>query len=166
MALMFIWVAFMAGMKISKVASKAVDPFKKMGAKIGEFGAKLPTYAPIPGTGTSMAGLSKVADKLEQKFESAQQDKIANSGLGKFAGMTPSVNEKLRDSFDRLPNNLTVADYMKKHMALIRNEPEANQYKTAADTLNAARDKFMTAGADGKYTVTKDTELRESLKLQ
>ena len=128
MALMFIWVAFMAGMKISKVASKAVDPFKKMGAKIGEFGAKLPTYAPIPGTGTSMAGLSKISDKLEQKFESAQQNKIANSKLGQFVGLDSAIADALQTKLSNVASSATENITLKKEVVTgLQSESKNNQ---------------------------------------
>ena len=133
MALMFIWVAFMAGMKISKVASIAVDPFKKMGAKIGEFGAKLPTYAPIPGTGTSMAGLSKISDKLEQKFESAQQNKIANSKLGQFVGLDSAIADALQTKLSNVASSATENITLKKEVVTgLQSESKNNQIKGVA----------------------------------
>ena len=130
---MFVWVAFMAGMKISKVASKAVDPFKKMGAKIGDFGAKLPTYAPIPGTGTSMAGLSKISDKLEQKFESAQQNKIASSKLGQFVGLDSAIADALQTKLSNVASSATENITLKKEVLRdAQNESKNNQIKVVA----------------------------------
>ena len=117
---MFIWVAFMAGMKISKVASKAVDPFKKMGAKIGEFGAKLPTYAPIP-------------DKLEQKFESAQQNKIANSKLGQFVGLDSAIADALQTKLSNVASSATENITLKKEVVTgLQSESKNNQIKGVA----------------------------------
>ncbi len=130
---MFIWAAFMAGMKISKVASKAVDPFKKMGTKIGDFGAKLPTYAPIPGTGTSMAGLSKISDKLEQKFESAQQNKIASSKLGQLVGLDSAMAEELQTKLSNIVSSATENVTLKKEVVTgLQSESKNNQIKGVA----------------------------------
>ncbi len=60
-ALIFIWIAFMAGKGVSKAAGKAIEPFENMGNQIGKLGMSLPKYVPIPGTGgLSMKSMEKV----------------------------------------------------------------------------------------------------------
>ena len=47
-ALVFIWVAFMAAKNVSKAVKAAVEPFEQMGKNIGKLGMSLPKYAPLP----------------------------------------------------------------------------------------------------------------------
>jgi hypothetical protein len=67
-ALIFIWAAFMAAKNVSKAVKAAVDPFEKMGQKIGQLGMSLPKYAPIlpPSMGGSFAGATRMVDVASQ----------------------------------------------------------------------------------------------------
>jgi hypothetical protein len=58
-ALVFIWLAFMAAKNVSKAVSMAVQPFEEIGKKVGSLAASLPKYTPLPIPGGSMAGASK-----------------------------------------------------------------------------------------------------------
>ena len=81
-ALVFIWIAFMAGTWISKAAGKAIEPFANMGKKIGELGMSLPKYAPIPGTGgLSMKSMEKVPRTLESAIETSETKRFEGSTL-------------------------------------------------------------------------------------
>ncbi len=81
-ALVFIWVAFMAAKWVSKTVSAAIAPFENMGKKIGELGMSLPKYAPIPGTGgLSMKSMEKVPNSLQHAMESSESKRFENSSL-------------------------------------------------------------------------------------
>lgn len=47
-ALVFIWVAFMAAKNVSKAVSAAVSPFEAIGSKIGKLATNMPQYMPLP----------------------------------------------------------------------------------------------------------------------
>lgn len=83
-ALVFIWVAFMAAAGLSKATAKAVEPFKQMGEKIGSLWAKLPQYAPIPGLGLSVKGMERAAGDVSHLIEKAANDKYEHSAVGKM----------------------------------------------------------------------------------
>lgn len=71
-ALVFIFIAFMAGKWVSKAAGKAMEPFENLGKKIWSMAADAPKYMPIPGTG----GLSlKWAEKLTTNAETFMASK-------------------------------------------------------------------------------------------
>jgi len=52
-ALVFIWMAFMAAKNVSKAVKGAVEPFEAIGKSVGDMAKSLPKYTPIPGTGIS-----------------------------------------------------------------------------------------------------------------
>lgn len=47
-ALIFVWVAFMAAKGISKAVSTAVKPFEDIGGQIKSIASKIPSYIPLP----------------------------------------------------------------------------------------------------------------------
>lgn len=62
-ALIFIWMAFMAAKWVSKAVEAAIKPFEDMGNKVGNMAMSAPKYVPIPGTGgQSAASLQRAAD--------------------------------------------------------------------------------------------------------
>lgn len=65
-ALVFIWVAFMAAKGVSKVAAAAFAPFEEIGNKMGTLAASIPKYTPIPGTGVSVSGIQKIPDNITE----------------------------------------------------------------------------------------------------
>lgn len=92
-ALVFVWIAFMAGKSVSKAASKAIEPFENMGKKIGELGMSLPKYAPIPGTGgLSMKWMDSLAWDLKSNIESSWIKKAQDSKLGQMIGANKYAN--------------------------------------------------------------------------
>lgn len=67
----------MAGTKTSKAVSKAVEPFQRMGESVGKFGASMPKYIPIPGTGgQSAASLAKTVEIGTNKLTTDKERKI------------------------------------------------------------------------------------------
>ena len=86
-ALVFIWMAFMAAKNVSKAVSMAVEPFEKIGQQVGSLAKSIPKYTPIPGLGMSANSLSKVPDKIQAGFETRSNEKAAESALGKLIGL-------------------------------------------------------------------------------
>lgn len=99
-ALVFIWVAFMAAKGVSKVAATAFAPFEDMGKKI----ASIPKYMPIPFTGgMSAAGMQKIPGLVEDGFRKRSDDKFDGSFWGRlkreWAGWGSSADvAKLREA--------------------------------------------------------------------
>ncbi len=107
-ALVFIWVAFMAAKNVSKAVKAVVDPFESLGKKVWTFAMSLPKYAPIPGTGTSISWITKVTEHLTHKFEKGQEEKIAESKIGQAADYWSLVSEaNSRRQADMLKNMQT-----------------------------------------------------------
>lgn len=98
-ALIFIWVAFMAAKNVSKAVSAAVQPFEDLGKSIGKIGASLPKYMPLPIPGGSIAGAQKISNmaasipekQLEKRLENSElYQKLKNNG-----GMWGSVSDRM-----------------------------------------------------------------------
>ena len=83
-ALIFIWVAFMAAKWTSKAVGKAIEPFENMGKKVWELWASLPKYTPLPIPGGSVAGMQRTVDLSKQSFESKMREK-EEENIGRFA---------------------------------------------------------------------------------
>ncbi len=88
-ALLFIWMAFMAAKWVSKVVGAAAQPFEDMGKKIGTLWASLPKYMPLPIPGWSMAGAQKVASMPEQFMsqKAAEKTKWIEEKMGRAFGV-------------------------------------------------------------------------------
>jgi hypothetical protein len=95
-AIIFIWVAFMAGKWVSKAVSAAIEPFEQMGKSIGDLGKKLPQYMPlpIPGWGSvSPAGMNKVLSEYKSNIISGQEKKSLDSPFAKAMGVDNASRE-------------------------------------------------------------------------
>lgn len=76
-ALIFVWMAFMAAKSISKVAETAFQPFEDMWKKIWEMAMSGPKYIPIPGTNwQSAASLQRTVELGVNKI---QEEKLKNT---------------------------------------------------------------------------------------
>ena len=71
-ALVFIWMAFMAAKNVSKWVRAAVEPFESIGKQVWGLAKSLPKYTPIPGIGMSAAGIEKGIWKMEQSYKDAR----------------------------------------------------------------------------------------------
>ena len=83
-ALIFIWVAFMAAKWVSKVASAAFEPFEALGKKVGGMAASLPKYAPILPGGMSVNSATKAVNMAETMKENADQKRFEKTGIYKM----------------------------------------------------------------------------------
>lgn len=96
-ALVFIWLAFMAAKNISTAVKAALDPFEKIGSSIWGLAKSLPKYTPLPIPGGSLAGASKVVWNAENALISASDERFKNSAAGKLFGwdkVVATVDEK------------------------------------------------------------------------
>ncbi len=157
-ALIFIWIAFMAGKWVSKAAGKAIEPFEQMGNKLGSLGASLPKYAPIPGLGVSMKGMEKVTQNMEQSVQQRHDKDFKGSKLGKMFGGENAVSEADEKILSRsLTNATTWANspaYKEVQQALSRNAWKDTEYSSMfSDIAKHLKEK--------KYS---DTEKIDALK--
>lgn len=84
---------------VSKAVEAAIDPFEKMGKKIGDMGMALPKYTPIPGIGLSAKGMEKVVEKWQQSLDIAHEEKMNEEIQKKFPGLiknAPKANDRAR----------------------------------------------------------------------
>jgi hypothetical protein len=63
-ALVFIWMAFMAAKNVSKAVQVAVKPFEDIGNQVGSLAKKIPQYTPIPGLGMSANSIAKIPTSI------------------------------------------------------------------------------------------------------
>jgi hypothetical protein len=95
-AIIFIWVAFMAAKGVSKVAETAFAPFEDIGKKMSGLAMSLPKYTPIPGTGgMSVGSMAKVPGLVEEWFRVRNDKRFEESEMwGKlkaWAGATSAA---------------------------------------------------------------------------
>ncbi len=78
--------AFMAAKNVSKAVKMAVQPFEDIGNKVGSLAKSIPKYTPIPGTGLSAAGMTKVVSNAENAMIGAHDERFKSSAAGKLFG--------------------------------------------------------------------------------
>ena len=74
-ALVFIWMAFMAAKNVSKAVAMAVEPFEKIGNQVGSLAKSIPKYTPIPGLGMSAASMGKTVELGTTKIDTMMKKK-------------------------------------------------------------------------------------------
>ncbi len=83
-ALVFIWMAFMAAKWVNKTISKVLDPFEQMGKKVWDMAMSAPKYAPLPIPGGSISGLNRTVELWKQAIDTHHRKK-EEEAIGKFA---------------------------------------------------------------------------------
>lgn len=83
-ALVFIWMAFMAAKNVSKAVAMAVEPFEKIGQQVGSLAKSIPKYTPIPGLGMSANSMARVPESMQSALSSADTKRFEKSGVGKL----------------------------------------------------------------------------------
>ncbi len=135
-ALIFIWIAFMAGKGVNKAAGKAIEPFENMGNQIGKLGMSLPKYAPIPGTGgLSMKSMERVPTSISDAIAKNDSANFENSKLWKIlhaeANIPPDSIKKITEAIkgwkkeefkEAWKNNLPFVDRPNAHNSWIVEE--------------------------------------------
>jgi hypothetical protein len=86
-ALVFIWLAFMAAKVVNKAVASAIEPFEKIGSQVGGLAKSIPKYTPIPGTGMSASTLWKTVELSQQKFESKMRSRDEEKIGSLFPGL-------------------------------------------------------------------------------
>jgi len=83
-ALLFIWLAFMAGKWVSKAVSVAVQPFEDLGKKVGNMAASAPKYMPLPIPGGSIHGAWRAVDQIQALKQTMAEKKYQDSSVWQF----------------------------------------------------------------------------------
>ncbi len=147
-ALIFIWVAFMAAKGVSKVAATAFAPFEQIGERMGSLAASIPKYTPIPGTGgMSVNSMAKVPTMLETGLQNYSEKKFGESEiwwtLKRLSGASESVDRsKMTEA-----NNATDNKISAKKWVELSGQLEAQgklgelANKTNSDQINALKSK-------------------------
>lgn len=95
-ALVFIWMSFMAAKKVSTAVEAAFEPFEKIGSQVGTLAKSLPKYTPLPIPGGSISGLGKVAAMPEQIMSQRASEKT--KGIEEKMSRLFGVNLKYKES--------------------------------------------------------------------
>lgn len=82
---------------MSNAVKAAIDPFQKMGEKIGNMGMALPKYTPIPGIGLSAKGMEKVVEKAQYTLDAAHEKETNEQIAKKFPGLAPKNMATVED---------------------------------------------------------------------
>lgn len=83
-AIVFIWMAFMAAKWMNKIIWAVLDPFENFGKEIWKLGTSLPKYAPLPIPGGNIAGATKIAGMWQSALEYRSQQKLEEDPLYKY----------------------------------------------------------------------------------
>ncbi len=107
-ALVFIWVAFMAAKNVSSAVKAAVSPFEAIGSKIGKLATNMPQYMPLPSVmwgsvrwlGMATQKISEIPEKMAaEKYDNSQMGQFLNNSSGSLsqkdvANLASSIREK------------------------------------------------------------------------
>ncbi|MBC7498553.1 hypothetical protein H7170_02815 [Candidatus Gracilibacteria bacterium] len=166
-ALVFIWLAFMAAKNVSKAVSMAVEPFEKIGKQVGSLASSIPKYTPIPGLGMSMSGVEKGIGKVEQGYKDHRTNKDAESPLGQLLGLEAARRKETVKAIENIgAQNKNILNERHVKDAVIQAGLEAgkeNKKSATTDIANSVLGKFAT-NVDGKMKVTSSNELLNALK--
>ena len=154
-ALVFIWMAFMAAKNVSKAVKMAVEPFEKIGQQVGSLAKSIPKYTPIPGLGMSMSGMEKGIGKVEQWFKDNRANEDAKSPLGQLLGLEAAARKETVKAIENIKtankdsmNSSLVGDALKQ----VSLETKWNKAEKTAELMNAVLEKY--ANKDAKWKVT------------
>ena len=151
-ALVFIWVAFMAAKNVSKAVSAIVQPFEEMGKKMGGLAMSLPKYAPILPGGISVSGANKLMDRAASIPEEISSKKTKDSTLWKMLGMNWQVDTAASKKVeDRIASNKEESvrarwEMAKENLALMMKDGEKyiDNSKAHNDLMKAYKDQHKT----------------------
>jgi hypothetical protein len=184
-ALVFIWLAFMAAKNVSKAVAGAIEPFEKIGSQIGGLAKSLPKYTPLPIPGGSLAGAQRAATDLAHIPEAAANKRYENSAVGKLLHADLNIPQSEVDKLAQALKNGTgspqdmdiikriMKEYGGRQDAYRSGAPEAfmetlkddNKRKTFFDTAHmsdsdqSAFEKFRTSHPNGIATDADKKEL-------
>ena len=138
-ALLFIWMAFMAAKWVSKVVDAAVKPFEDMGKKIGGLAASLPKYTPLPLPGGSVAGIQKTVEMWSDKFKTVQDQKINDNIWKTFPWLVkwviqPKDMEELTHALHGVKSD-SAADFKKVSEATAKVQSKAEYTSANYETI-------------------------------
>lgn len=166
-ALVFIWMAFMAAKNVSKAVSMAVEPFEKIGKQVWGLAQSIPKYTPIPGLGMSMSGVEKGIGKVEQWFKDNRANKDAASPLGKLLKMEGAARQETVKAIEniRTSSASTMTPEMVGNLRTqLSQESKWNKAEKTAEALNTILEKYGKKDANGKVQWTNEGQLKENMK--
>lgn len=79
-ALVFIWMAFMAAKSINSIVNTVAQPFEAVGSQVTDMAKKSVEYIPVPGVG-SIGGMKYIGSHMQTTVENAQRNRAAESAL-------------------------------------------------------------------------------------
>ena len=126
LALIFIWVAFMAAKWVSKAVAAAIDPFEKMGQQIGKLGMSLPKYIPLPVPGGSIKWMEKSVELATSIPEHKFNESYKKSELGKklsemsWGSVEPKYMSRLNEANHAANNKETATQWRDVTQEMLR----------------------------------------------
>lgn len=166
-ALVFIWMAFMAAKNVSKAVSMAVEPFEKIGKQVWGLAQSIPKYTPIPGLGMSMSGVEKGIGKVEQWFRDHRTNEDAKSPLGKLMWLEAAARQETVKAIENIKSqnkNTLTDEHIKNAIIQAGQDSPENKKKTTTEIVNQVIGKFATPDAKWKLNAQESNELISRLK--
>lgn len=149
-ALVFIWMAFMAAKTVNKTVSMAFEPFEKIGSQVGSLAKSIPKYVPIPLPGGSIAGASRAVTDLAHIPEVAANKRYENSSVGKLLHANLNIPQSEAKKLEEALKKGTVSTLDMENISKIMKEFGGRQNAH----LSGAPEAFM-------ETLKDDTKRRE-----
>ncbi len=163
-ALVFIWMAFMAAKNVSKAVAMAVEPFEKIGSQVWSLAKSIPKYTPIPGLGMSMSGMEKGIGKVEQGYKDHRTNEDAKSPLGQLLGLEAAARKETVKAIEAIRTTNIPTDTMVGNLRTqLSQESKWNKMDKTAEWLNTILEKYWKKGADWKITWSNEADLKSNM---
>jgi hypothetical protein len=154
-ALVFIWMAFMAAKNVSKAVAMAVEPFEKIGQQVGSLAKSIPKYTPIPGLGMSAAGIGKTVELGTSKIDTILKKKT-EWDVGKLfptlvEGIINAEKEaKLKQDLWNILSSTPIDQKIGKATSAVSEAQSGAQYSAnnMSKLVDAIKDKFNNSNTD------------------
>jgi hypothetical protein len=166
-ALVFIWMAFMAAKNVSKAVAMAVEPFEAIGKKVGTLAQSIPKYTPIPGLGMSMSGLEKGIGKVEQWYKDHRTNEDAKSPFGQLMWLEVAARKETVKAIEniRASSAATLRPEMVGNLRTqLGQESKWNKLEKTAEGLNTILELYGKKGTDWKVKWTNEGDLANNMK--
>jgi hypothetical protein len=155
-ALMFIWMAFMAAKNVSKAVEWAIKPFEDMWSKVATLAKSLPKYTPIPFSGgMSVASMWKTVElatsQLDTKLKKNAESTVEKLFPSLVEGIIKAEKEaKLKQDIWNIQNTLPIDSRIGKTTSAVAEAQSWAQYSAnnMSKLTDAIKDRFTSKDTD------------------
>jgi hypothetical protein len=176
-ALLFIWVAFMAAKGVNRVVGIAAKPFEEMGTQIGKLWMSLPKYMPLPVPGWSVAGMQRATDLAVQIPQKEAEKRFNESSLWQNLGAWEQASagdmQQVKQKLANIKNDDAVLrrwDTVSREaiQKLVSNGAKYDKSWAYKEFMDAVREKYKTSSEIESYLISwwMDKEIAQKLAIK